>query len=1291
LLCINNSHPGSASRIESIKAELESCEKNRSSNYAPCEILKSIVTDHPDFEQLRHGLYCDSATMPLKVLSNCFFEIHIPESFPNLDIRYIDAERREFFLRPFRAFIRSVSKALIQSNLFKGDCVGSGMISSIHGPLTGAGGTVSIMRQSDTVHTEQFSKDVELHVITDLTKSSPLYLWGVDCSKEYINWTTRFSSEGVENYNESFSSMMMNFADILFNEVYTRDDVCARCCALREGAMNCGIFGSVSAGTLQRVQLTDFYDVTMESSVNAKQILMHVYGTGYRQGFTHRASLQFTMVVLTSGDPTIGEGTARRQPVHGNILGSKGLGKSMIEDMLLDLFFPGYVQRKGRATAAAHRTLSKKESLHCGADLMDEGNTEDRSNKKFGQNSETGSDAAEGKKERMSSGEIRSTMAYPVQLPSGESAIGTHEMRSLCRQTMIWARNDTVEQLLGPLADRAVNLQLKYVATDINPDEFAADEPVYNSDEHAYQERVRRNGRLLVGQTLTLMNIFGALSGFAKCLPGVDVSTISFMRSAIARVLERNGQPRFPPRMTNRVAEMMKVSSMLGVALQVFWDPWGLFSEKAVKMMGGPRSEFTVKDLLRDPQLPIVGMMYCDFQDALSAYVQLLNQDRIDEVNAVRDAFVQLIKSARLEFWDLFGEKYKSGSNGDICDFNVIKIPVDQNAKTDRQNLWCLANKLKKGNSAGGFGGGSLESYSTEQVIEILTFIMDDERHAYQRHPNTLDVLLPDTDAVESVSFTARNLQEYNATLRTLNETGIFENTLFKQQKYRLTKDKINAVGNAWRANGHSVSDDSCGRMFFPNAHCPSHDTEHLDCDYLSDDMIDVKTLCLSSATVHGYITVSTNWIFEGMRRRQNSELSEVSLQQQIVEEVAHSGTNSGFYATQGIGMSNIKSGAPQCQDIFYVQYQNKDCTIQNTNYVSTHNHRMYGESIGDLPAGMQNASKRLEPLVPDSLQDGLRAWETMMRLSPTIIVSEHYMVHCDKRSMLILAPYLLEQAATIFAQWCDQEKVVKYNYKTPDGRTETDSLSYTVDTTTMSRRHLEEVILWMLDTPPHESEFGYRHLCRHYLHAADIHGAQADMHGVNPGAGRDMHASMYKEKLFKRFKFWMCAKLIALYEARGEGQLVYNAMNKTTSVVIRDARDKYHREFNSILQQQAADTCTDYIAMTIASISKLVESNGQLHEKYNFSQNRLRLKIIAATTEIDVTNRRNSCLRQQIAKEIGNDAHKYKSYMESRQKRNDRPGAHSGRDYLVFIRERSAELHTKRQKKWPGVTQEYS
>jgi hypothetical protein len=220
------------------------------------------------------------------------------------------------------------------------------------------------------------------------------------------------------------------------------------------------------------------------------------------------------------------------------------------------------------------------------------------------------------------------------------------------------------------------------------------------------------------------------------------------------------------------------------------------------------------------------------------------------------------------------------------------------------------------------------------------------------------------------------NLQEYSSTLRNLHESGVSVNNLFAQDKYCVTKEKINAVGNAWRETGYSVADESTGRMYFPNAFCPTHDTQHLACDYTSDDMIDVKKSCLSTATVHGYITISTNWIFEGMRRRQDSQLTEVSLQQQIVEEVAHSATNSGFYATQGIGMSNIKSGAPQCQDIFYVQYKGRDCTIQNTNYVSHHNHRMYGDSIGDLPAGMQHASKRLEPLVPDSLQDGMRAWE---------------------------------------------------------------------------------------------------------------------------------------------------------------------------------------------------------------------------------------------------------------------------------------------------------------------------
>ena len=112
---------------------------------------------------------------------------------------------------------------------------------------------------------------------------------------------------------------------------------------------------------------------------------------------------------------------------------------------------------------------------------------------------------------------------------------------------------------------------------------------------------------------------------------------------------------------------------------------------------------------------------------------------------------------------------------------------------------------------------------------------------------------------------------------------------------------------------------------------------------------------------------------------------------------------------------------------------------------------------------------------------------------------------------------------------------------------------------------------------------------------------------------------------------------------------------------------------------------------MTIQESTKLNHRNGELGGDYTFTQNQLRLKIIADTKDIEATNKRNSILRHQISKEIGNDAQKYKSYVESRTARNDRPGAHGGKEYLVYIRKRATEFHTQRQNRWPGVTQEYS
>lgn len=1252
--------------IAAIRSALEEDREEYANHFRPCELLKALAARDVDLAHFRAGIHCDAELVPAKVRLHCFYQIHIRESFPNLDGRYVDCLRRAFPLRAIGQVLRSRGRSRPHRDVFVGsDGLGAGMIETVHGTLDRR--EWGVVAEHELVHTEETATHGDLHTVIDLVSTSPLAMWGEECQREYVNWMQRFASAEVENYAFAFPSMLGDFLEGLFHHVYTRDDMCERSCALRDYAMR-GVFGSMKADTLTRKSLAESYDPTMEDSVNAKQLLMHVFTSGYRQGFTQRASLMFSMVVLTSGDPTIGSGTGRRQPVHGNILGGAGTGKSMIEDMLLDMFPPGYVVRKGPKTAAAHRTLSRKQSLHCGANLMDEGNVDDRVGGRRGDNRETGNSVAEAKKERLSSGEVRSTMAYIVRQADGQSNIATVETITNCRNVEITARNDTLSQIIGPLADRALNWQLKPVRTDINPDELAADEPVRRSAEWEYQERVRDLGRTLCAQTLVLLNAFGALSGFAECVPAMDVSSISFVRPAVARVLERNGQPRFPPRMTGKVVEMMKVSAALGAAVNTFWRPWGLFSTEVVRAMGGPNAEFGVRDLVRDPRCLVLGGMYCDFQDALAAYVQLLNQDRIDEVNAVRSAFVRLVRSARYSYWEMFTDGF--AGSGETCDLNRVRIAAEGGSGNggERRALWALANRLKKG-VAGDQLDRSLEGYTAEQIVDILQFITEDERYAFQHHRDDLDLLLPGKVADEPLEFTVRSLRDYRALLATLDAdpAGPLPNELHRGDAYRLSRSRLEAAQREWGRLGHGVGDDSRGRLYFPG---PLHG-DSVPCS----ETVDVRTIDLSQLAAHGRITVSTWWLREGMLRESAGRVTDVGLQRQIVEEVASSAVSAGFYATPGIGMSNIRSSAPQIQDVFYVAQSDRVQSVRNSNYVSARNSDMYGEAVGVRPESMVDAWKSLEPRVPESLQSGMRHWSAMMRQIPTVCVTEHFVLMCDKRGIIVLAPYLIATARALRVAWARGATEVAPQDVAPEDAVHLPATG-PVPPVPERRPHKDEridlvrrVLPAMFDAPPELTPLGFRHLARDYLCAADHDGR----------TGRDLYRGEVWEKRFRCAKRYLAGRLGELMRCPGEGLLGLRAANRADPVRAKERVVQLVRSFNAASPTRAPLTAKD--------IESLGVVGGRLGRgEFTEAQHRTRDSLLAAMKTLRDAYATNA----RIDRETAHGGKEHASYLASRASRNDRPGAHSGAGYLAYIEELARRMHSERRQIHPGVAHEY-
>ena len=1257
-------------------------------------VTLATLIDKVKFNQIFNtGLVIDGHMMPQRVLQNCFFEIQLDTSYPNRDRKFCDAEFKPSFLSWWEGYVKNRARPSQMREVFAtNETLGAKLLDTGHGQLCTEDGQQVVLNEKDYLYTDVLTNDYDLHKEVNMIETSPMVSWGKECAIELDMWLQRFTDEGVDNYQSSYSRMLQNFTDTLYNEVYRRDDMCERSCALRDGCYTLGIFGSIKTGTLKRCTVHLPYDVAMEPSVLAKAQLSYVYTAGYRQGFTQRVSLAATMVVLTTCDPTVGTGAAKRQVVHFMLLGGAGVGKSMILEMLLDQFAKDFVKRKGQETSAVHKVFSKRLSLLGGANLYDEGRADLRAEKGRGANVDVGSNDAEGLKERMSSGEARHTIATCIKLPTGEPVIMTLESIRGCRQADIRCSNDDENDIIGPVLNRCLTTTLTDCAVDVSPDELASAEPAHGSSAWAYQEAIRTQGRLLVNMTGMLINMYGAMSSYAGVFSGKNTDALSFMRKAVTTVLERNGQARFKARRIGQVTEMMQVNRALGVAYELFSEPWGLFSEQTVKRQGGPRGEFWPKDLFRDPQLYWVGKMAsCSFQDALAACVLALNQDRIEDVNNVRDAFILYVK--KKSYWEMFGPDdpfFRDAAGRTNFDFNTVKVTLDGTMKNDQHALNSLASRLMS--VSGMSGHGPLEGYSKKQIIDILLYIMDEgnDQLSVQRHADNLDLLLVDRmdrhagkeqafsmerarsgrgmPADMMAGYTAKGLHEYGELLHSLNSCQVFKNDLWAQEEYRIDETKLNLCKEKWKECKYEVGDNSAGRLYFPNAYLAPDQSD-------DDSMIDVKTIDISRAIERGYVRVSSQWLFNGMRRIKRAEL-----QQEIMKEASSSSTNSGYYATGGVGQTNIKKGGPHLPDVFYIR-QNDDrvCSIYNTNHVTARNHTMYGASVAGLPESMQASSRILEPQVPESLQMATEATKQLIDKVPTICPDAHWFMHIDSRSRIIVAEYLLSHAEQVYRQWCIEGKEITacqphvcFDQSMLQG-------DCSISKHWMRQQQLAEVLMWMFDTPPETSEHGFRHLCRAYLTAAQ----RSTLSGQSHTEGTDLYKTTAKNTAFDCYKHYICRKMLSFYKAQGEGRLVYNAMTKPHTDNFVKEMKQLTDQFNRLTPHQANSPTQDLTAQQIMKL-RLQGPNRLLDpSKYTPAQNRLRLKLINKERELKQARERMTSLCKQLEKEMGITSSEHKTYLESRQLRGDRSGVHRGDQYIAYLEDLALEMHQLRIQKW--------
>ena len=1211
-------------------------------NEVPYKQFRDFLFRWPGFEPYSLGLTCDAQVFPQKCVQHCWFEVDIRHSFPNCNGRFTDYLDRQFFVCDWKRRVRLHHRPNPRFDRMSQLSTNAMSMPSIHIDDQ-CSGLIHPNHMLQTVHTED---DSVYKIIVDRTQTV-LVQWGRTSQKVYGTALRNFQEDNPHEaivppqyFTELLSSLAMGY----YEDVLTSHNMCSKTRSIRLGAYKMGVFGTCCDDSLRREVLLFKYDASMEASVNAKQLLLSSSSIGFRLSFVQAPLLALLQAGISSGDPTIGQEPNVRQPCHANVFSGPGKGKSMMEMILMHVFPEGYVSVSGRKSASGHRDMAPSSSAHTGICIAHEAESTQRSNPRPGENACTANAEAEEMKSIMTEGQMVYSMGQ-LLMRNGKRHIVTQELISLRRSIIVRNWNDSKSQVNPAFIDRCINIEIGDVPAEIGADEYAAQEPNAQSDTARYQARYQLHCKMLVTQTLTLVNLFGALSGFAHCIPAVDTSCVGFMRPRVADVLKRLKRKTFSARKISKVKEFAKVSTMLGIVFDTFWHPYGLYGRWGIEQTLGPNADFGPRDLVADPQLQIVGSMYCDMQDTLAAYVHMIDSDRLDLIAAIQDALAKHVRRADAKYSDMFMGHEANAQY--VCDMNSVCIYLNPkqcgSSYSTIRALAALLRKLLDG------------QFDIAAICDTLEFIMEDDAHAVTNHVDNVNMMLK-PDEGDPIVYTVKDalaVQQFVAThFAAAKNEGI---TLAMPTDNFLSKFKLDATMGAWQQDTNA---ERC--IYFPT----SAPGGKIRCGGVTISSVSTPTIDIREARESGIVKISTQWIAArglGQNRDKSEEMNVVQL---IAAEVANNTTNSGFYAVPPVGTTNIIPSAPQCQPTMYISHSRKVSVAPNTNFVAMREHMRFGSHAHDLPAAMNNTINILKPNIPESLQHGHTHWLAMMRLNPNVMLTEHFMFACDKRGTIILADFLLQRAIdNTNHRIRHKEKLTPHETQFLQQLTDyngrplfnelgdfTAKRSRKAGTIRPSLMHL--ALHQMFEQTPEQG--GYRDLCRHYLHPEDMQG--------DASTGRDVswpddQTRRYKQGLATQFERKLIYDLCELYmHTPHEGDLVLNSMP----------------------QQSQADQLA--IQHHTETLRRLQENNGSPEEI-----EALELIINAIKKQLAAAHKRRKNNNVQNRNPV-----KAKGYINGRKTRNDRPGAHRGQEYICYLRSLARENHKQRKQIHPQITVDY-
>ena len=435
-----------------------------------------------------------------------------------------------------------------------------------------------------------------------------------------------------------------------------------------------------------------------------------------------------------------------------------------------------------------------------------------------------------------------------------------------------------------------------------------------------------------------------------------------------------------------------------------------------------------------------------------------------------------------------------------------------------------------------------------------------------------------------------------------------------------------------------------------------------IKCGGVTIASVNTPTIDIREARESGVVKIATQWITASQFRDKSQERNVVQL---IADEVANNTTNSGFYAVPPVGTTNIIPSAPQCQPTMYISHTKQVSVAPNTNFVAMREHLRFGSHGDDLPASMNHTINMLQPNIPESLQHGYTHWRAMRDMNPNVLLTEHFMFACDKRGVIILADFLLQQAIELANRRIRQKdkltqqetlflkQLTDYNGHPLFHELSCDFLIKNSRSNGLLAPPLLHLCLHqLLNKPPEQG--GFRDLCRHYLHKEDLDGA--------PETGRDVawpdeRIRSYKHGLATQFERKLIYDLNELYmHTPREGDLVINSMPQ-------------HSQADEAALSERADR--------LAQMRKAHADPVEIET--------LQLIVDAMRKQLAAARKRRKNPHVQNPRPV--DA---RGYIESRKIRNDRPGAHSGADYIRHLRTLARLNHNERKKIHPQVTLDY-